>query len=312
MPTIHTDSPPSATHLIASAIATAEDLERYSKGALERADGLEGLTTITGIGSSSIDKFVDAGYSSIEDVATASEDELKSISGIGGSTAENIVDELSDFGEDSTNKCCFCGTVGDGRPLKEVKSKWFTDDDLIRYETGHVCAACAFCMDQSELKMGHWIATRDEFVSVESAALQEQLRAVSEGAYSTPFAVHVAKSANRNEHAYLWTPISYGTQPYSVDFSRETIRIQWNEFQRLLGVVEALRWHGYRFDDIRSGQPRAYSLDSLGYENAKALDAIIDEYRASAFLELVLKCSRGADDQNRDEDAINQLVNTYT
>ena len=306
------EKPPSATHLIASATATEQQVEYYSQGVLERSQGLEGLTDIRGVGSSSLDKFKEAGYVDIQGVAEASVDELESVSGIGASTAETIAERLADFGEGSTDRCCFCGFEGPGVPFEEVKSKYFTDGELVQFSTGHVCMACAYCMDQKQFKLGHWIATADRYVEVETANLQEELQKVAEGGYEPPFAVHVSKGPGRAEHAYLWTPVSYSTEPFTLDYSRSTLRIEWGDFQNLIDVVELLRWHSYRLDDIREGTPRSYSLKQLGFENAKKLDGVIEEYRGTDYLELAIGCSRSENDQDRTQDEIQELLKKYT
>lgn len=195
--------------------------------------------------------------------------------------------------------CCFCGHDGPGVSADDaINHDYFSDYNLMRADTGDVCAACAYCMGQRSLKQGHWVASDDQYESVSTGDLPELFQQIRAGEYSTPLAVHVSENPIRSEHAYLWTPVVYSTDPLTVTYGKQTVSIDWHEFDTLLAAVEELRWHGFRGADIRSGEPRVRNLESVGKDRYRKLNHILDPYRGTAFLDVVWTLSRGKDDQS--------------
>lgn len=195
--------------------------------------------------------------------------------------------------------CYFCGHDGPGLSAADVISeKYFSDYPLReRPDSDHVCAACAYCMDHRSLKQGHWVATRDQFRSVSTGDLLDVLREIRDGAVDAPLAVHVSANPIRSEHAYLWTPVSDTHAPLRLSYDQQTVSLEWNVFDRLLAAVEELRWHGFRGDDIRSGEPRVRDLASVGPSRYQTIDSRIEPYRGTALLDVVWTASRSKDDQ---------------
>lgn len=196
--------------------------------------------------------------------------------------------------------CCFCGHHGPGHPASEaISHTYFSDYDLMQADTGHVCAACAYCMSQRSLKNGHWIAASNRYDSISTGDLPEYFEQLRDGAYEPPVAVHLTSSPIQSFHAYLWTPVQERTEPVVLDFDRETVRFEWDEFDTLLAAVEDCRWHGFTLDEVRSGEPRVQNLDSIGIESYQRVDAVIDPHRRSPLLEVAITLSRSASDQDR-------------
>ncbi len=194
--------------------------------------------------------------------------------------------------------CCFCRHTGTGVPVDDaINHTYFSDYNLMEQDTGHVCTACAYCMDQRGLKQGHWIASAHQQKSVSTGDLLEEFRDIRDGAYDPPLAVHVSENPIRSEHAYLWTPVVTSTSPLVLSYARQTVRVNWDEFADLLTAVEELRWYGFRGDDIRSGEPRVRDLTRVGKDRYRELDSIIDPHRGTGFLEVVWTLSRSKDDQ---------------
>lgn len=197
--------------------------------------------------------------------------------------------------------CCFCLHEGPGAPVDEVVSqKYFSDDPLMQSETGHVCAACAYCMNTRTLKQGHWIAHANGVQQPSTGDLLDVFRDLRAGKYDTPLAAHVTSSPIRSSHAYLWTPVNATLSPLTVAYDRQSVRItDWNRFAELVRAIEDLRLHGFTFDELRSGEPRVRNLREIGRKSYQDRADVIDPYRRTPRLELALTLSRGADDQPR-------------
>ncbi|QCC57264.1 hypothetical protein [Natrinema thermotolerans] len=204
----------------------------------------------------------------------------------------------AEYGE-TDGECCFCGHVGPGQdPSEPINYDYFNDDDLMQAATGHVCACCAYCMQEARgIKIGHWLATADTYQRVSTGDLLETIQAIGEGEYDPPLALYIAKRANISQHSYLWTPIAHSTDPLTFAYARRTVTIGLAELFELVAAVECLRWHGFRLDDIRAGRPRVADLGSIGRELYQRADAVIAPHRETATLEAALTLSRAKDDQ---------------
>ena len=206
------------------------------------------------------------------------------------------------LGTPQEGTCCFCGTGGPGQSTKEaINWKYFSDSSAMWADTGHVCEACTYCIGQRELKNGHWIATESDYHSVSTGDLRQAFARIRDGDLEPPMAVHLTDSPIRSSHAYLWTPVSSTTDPLTLDFDRETVRIEWPGFESLLAAVEDLRLHGFTLAEIRSGEPRVGHLSDMGRGAYREADATVDPHRQTALLETALTLSRAADDQHRDD-----------
>ena len=200
--------------------------------------------------------------------------------------------------KDDDGECCFCGVKGAGLPASEaINHTYFSDYDLMQANTGHVCAACSYCMDTRALKNGHWIASASEYASISTGNLPEYFDRLRDGEYETPLAVHLSENPIRSEHAYLWTPIVHETAPLTLDYAGKTVELDWTEYDRVLEAVEELRWHGFRGDDIRSGEPRVRDLQSVGRDRYRTLDARLNPHRGTPLLDVAWTLSRSRDDQ---------------
>jgi len=197
--------------------------------------------------------------------------------------------------------CCFCLHEGRGAPVEDaVSQKYFSDDPLMQSETGHVCAACAYCMDTRTLKQGHWLAHADGVQQPSTGDLLDVFRDLRDGEYDTPLAVHVTSSPIRSSHAYLWTPVNVTASPLAVAYDRQTVRIaDWDRFAELLRAIEDLRLHGFTFDELRSGEPRVRNLREIGRKSYQDCADVIEPYRRTPRMELALTLSRSDDDQPR-------------
>ena len=212
-------------------------------------------------------------------------------------------DEIEGY-DAQTGVCCFCETEGPGLHVDEAtSSKYFSDDPLLNMPSSdHVCQACAWAMDQRRFKQGHWLTHVDGVECPSTGDLLATFRQLRSGEFDPPLAVHVTSSPIRSSHAYLWTPVNETTKPLTVAFDREKVRIgQWDTFEGLVAAIEDLRLHGFTFDEIKSGEPRVANLRKIGREGYWTRDRIIDPHRWTAWIELALTLSRGADDQPRDE-----------
>lgn len=199
---------------------------------------------------------------------------------------------------DQEGTCCFCGVQGPGVSVDDaVSHKYFSDYALMATDTGHVCESCAYCMNTRELKQGHWIVSSDTYESVSTGDLFDLFRDIRDGKHDPPIAVHISENPIRSEHAYLWTPATHRTDPLTASYSRQTARFEWDTFDQLLDAVEELRRHGFRGDDIRSGEPRVRDLESVGADRYRELDRIIDPHRRTPLLDIVWTVSRSKDDQ---------------
>lgn len=205
---------------------------------------------------------------------------------------------------DAEGECCFCGRNALGQPSSEVINyDYFNDDDLMRSRTGHVCVACAYCMQEARgIKIGHWVATTDRYERVSTGDLLETFQAIADGEYTSPLAVYVAKRANISQHSYIWTPVSASTDPLTFAYARQTITIDLTDLFDLVAAIEDCRWHGFRLEDIRTGRPRVDDLRSIGRDRYRRLEAVIDPYRTTATLEAAITMSRADSDQDRDDD----------
>jgi len=197
--------------------------------------------------------------------------------------------------------CCFCLHEGPGGPVDDIVSqKYFSDDPLMQSATGHVCEACAYCMNTRTLKQGHWIAHADGVQQPSTGDLLDVFRALRAGEFNTPLAVHVTSSPIRSSHAYLWTPVNVTPSPLTVAYDRQHVHIaDWGRFAKLVRAIEDLRLHGFTFDELRSGEPRVRNLREIEREPYRDRADVIDPYRRTPRLELALTLSRGADDQPR-------------
>ena len=205
--------------------------------------------------------------------------------------------------DEAEGVCCFCLQQSLGTPADDaVSKKYFSDYDMMDADTGHVCAACAYCMNTRTLKQGHWIAHADGVEQPSTGDLLDTFRDLRAGAYDTPLAIHVTSSPIRSSHAYLWTPTNETATPLSIAFDRQTVRVDnWQEFAGLVAAIEDLRLCGFTFDEIRSGEPRVRNLREVGYDQYQECDTVIEPHRRTARLELALTLSRGRDDQPRSE-----------
>lgn len=206
--------------------------------------------------------------------------------------------------QDRTGQCCFCGVTEPGIGVDEATSpKYFSDDPLLSVPSSdHVCAACAWTMDQRTYKQGHWIAHSGGVETPSTGDLLDHFRALRGDEYDPPLAAHVTSSPIRSSHAYLWTPVNATDDTVIVAYDREHVRIgDWQAFSQLVAAIEDLRLHGFTFDEIRSGEPRVRNLRQIGRGRYRDRDQVIDSHRRTARLELALTLSRSADDQPRTE-----------
>lgn len=201
--------------------------------------------------------------------------------------------------------CCFCLHEGPGAPVADaVSQKYFSDDPLMQSATGHVCTACAYCMNTRTLKQGHWVAHADGCLQPSTGDLLDVFRNLRADEFNTPLAVHVTSSPIRSSHAYLWTPINTTPSPLTVAYDRQTVRItDWEAFTDLVRAIEDLRLRGFTFDELRSGEPRVRNLRKLGREPYQDRNKELAPHRRTPRLELALTLSRGADDQPRTDPA---------
>jgi len=211
-------------------------------------------------------------------------------------------EEIPDSYRGQNGVCCFCGIESDGLGVDEATSEdYFSDDPLLSYPSSdHVCDGCAWVMDQRTFKQGHWIVHADGVETPSTGDLLKRFRDLRQGEYTPPLAVHVTSSPIRSSHAYLWTPVNTTERPVTIAYDRERVRIDdWGQFERLLAAIEDLRFAGFTFDEIKSGEPRVRNLQSIGREAYLQRDEIIDPHRYTAWIELALTLSRGSDDQPR-------------
>jgi len=83
--------------------------------------------------------------------------------------------------------CCFCLHAGHGASVDEVVSqKYFSDDPLMQSATGHVCEACAYCMNTRTLKQGHWVAHADGCLQPSTGDLLDVFCDLRDGDLDTP------------------------------------------------------------------------------------------------------------------------------
>lgn len=196
--------------------------------------------------------------------------------------------------------CCFCGVEEEGVLASDAISReYFSDDPLMQAHTGHLCFACAYCMNQRELKNGHWIAASNRYERISTSDLPDHFDQLQAGDYEPPVAVHLTASPIRSSHAYLWTPVREATDPLGLDFDRETVTIRWGELDRLVRAVEDCRWNGFTFTEIRSGEPRVSHLEEMGVESYRRAEGVIEPHRRTAALEVALTLSKSADNQSR-------------
>jgi len=210
--------------------------------------------------------------------------------------------EIPDEYRSQSGVCCFCRRSGDGQPVETATSAdYFSDDPLLDApSTDHVCAACAWVMDQREFKQGHWIVDDDAVQSPATGDLLQTFRQVRAGEYAPPLAVHVTSSPIRSSHAYLWTPVNQTPAPLTVAYDRQMVTIgDWAAFEQLLVAVEDLRLAGFTFDELRSGEPRVSNVATIGRDEYIGREETIAPHRRTPRLELVLTLSRAADDQPR-------------
>jgi predicted flap endonuclease-1-like 5' DNA nuclease len=73
---------------------TKEKTKKEEKPVEKKATSLKKLTEIQGIGPSVVKKFEKAGIKSLEEIFEMDVDDIASIEGIGGKTAENILKSL--------------------------------------------------------------------------------------------------------------------------------------------------------------------------------------------------------------------------
>jgi len=200
---------------------------------------------------------------------------------------------------ETDGECYFCGHAGRGLSADNVISEEYFSDHPLRQNAGSdvVCAYCAYCMDHRGLKQGHWVATPDEYRSVSTGDLLHTLRAIQDGDVGPPLSVHVSENPIRSEHAYHWTPVVHSAAPLLLSYGRESVRIDWRVFHKLLDAIEELRWHGFRGDDIRAAEPRVRDLDSVGATRYRTLDQSIEPHRGTPLFELAWTVSRSKDDQ---------------
>lgn len=204
---------------------------------------------------------------------------------------------------DTAGTCYFCGHAGPGQPVADaINHDYFTDDDLMQRDTGHVCACCAYCMNEDRaLKIGHWMATSERYERVATGDLLARLRELRDGAVDPPLAFHVAKRGSISQHSYLWTPVALQADPLRFAYARRTAVVALDTLLTVIEAVEEVRWHGFRLADIRQGRPRPGDLRDVGWRRYDRLDGFLAEYRGTAVLEAALTASRAADDQDRDE-----------
>lgn len=204
--------------------------------------------------------------------------------------------------QDQTGTCCFCGATASGQHVDDATSKkYFSDDPLLENPgSEHVCQSCAWTMDQRTFKQGHWIVHDDGVETPSTGDLLEHFRALRDGEYDPPLAIHVTSSPIRSSHSYLWTPMNVTDRPLTVAYDREHVRItDWDSFAKLLTAIEDLRLCGFTFDEIRSGEPRTNNVAEIGVQAYRERDQQLDPHRRTARLELALTLSRSSDDQPR-------------
>ena len=231
--------------------------------------------------------------------------ELDDKAGQRAETASRLLASHHDIPDEYSTQegvCCFCGVDGDGQHVDDATSKkYFSDDPLLRVPSSdHVCKQCGWVMAQRTYKQGHWVAHDVDTETPSTGDLLGLFRRLRAGDYDPPLAIHVTSSPIRSSHSYLWTPVNISTNPLTVAYDREKVRIEdWQTFANLVAAIEDLRLHRFTFDEIKSGEPRVQNVESIGLPAYRDRAQVIEPYRRTARLELALTLSRSDDDQPR-------------
>lgn len=208
--------------------------------------------------------------------------------------------------------CSFCGVATDARLATDVINyNYFNDHPLMRADTGYVCIHCAYCMGTNDLKRGHWLVTEDTFLQPSTGDLYALLDNLASNAYEPPLALHVSANPIRSEHAYIWTPVSLQTDPLTLDYDGHRIHTDLNTLFDIIHGIEILRRHGFRVDDIRTGQHRVRDIESLGVTTYRQLTNFLDRYRGAPRFDLALTVSRSESDQPSDAVTPSTLLDKY-
>lgn len=212
----------------------------------------------------------------------------------------------------SKDECCFCSRELECIDSSEVISRdYFTDYDLINKNTGSVCIECAYCMMNKPLKNGHWIVTKNEYISISTSNLKKVFCEIISGNFDVPYALHVSSNPILSEHAYLKTPVCHNDESLLFDYNGDTIRTSGEELFKIVDGIEVLRWYKFRLDDIRSSEPPVYSVDRVGVQHYKQIDEFLSKYTSTPIFEVAITLSNSRVDQDRDEEGIQNLIDKH-
>jgi len=209
-------------------------------------------------------------------------------------------------------RCSFCGATTDAHPATEVINyTYFNDHPLMRADTGYICIHCAYCMDTNTLKRGHWLVTQKQLLQPSTGDLYTTISKLAIDEYEPPLAFHVSANPIRSEHAYLQTPLSFQTDPVSLDYDGNTIQTDVDTLLDITHSVEILRRNGFRINDIQTGEHRVRDIKRVGSTTYRKLTNFIDRYRGSPRFELAVTISRSDSDQPSDAVTPDTLLSKY-
>jgi hypothetical protein len=191
--------------------------------------------------------------------------------------------------------CCLCAATAENMKLKkDVISSSFTDWGKIRYNTKHICPACADCLSNTALG-GKALRSYSVIVTPEALKISTRVE-LAEAIMTSPATEHIIiVNYSMKKHAFFHAAINQpnsetavvGTDKGRVDIERKQFAACWQRAKKLY-------MGGFSKADIELGNTQKYAkIEAYGakeyYEDMRVLDIIRETETLRVLMHLLQK-----------------------
>jgi len=209
----------------------------------------------------------------------------------------HVIGEKNEFDIDpkSSGKCVFCG-VHDGRiNKKHVFSEGFTNWDRAKNLSGtHVCISCSNVLTHRPLRISSWVCDKDGIKFMKREGIAEQLFAP----HKPPFIFYVTTSFKKIGQCKV--RFSYDPENFYVQFEETQVEVDlkkiaplWEILKKFYSIpkdeeTKAQPKSFFTKEEIETGEYMPYRIVEYGLDEWKEKEIIVQEYRHSGILALLL------------------------
>lgn len=195
-----------------------------------------------------------------------------------------IVMADSDIESVKDDKCWLCGgeTGGNGLPVKKAILDTFTNRDMARAPaSNYVCAGCAFCLSQLNLRNYSSLATLTGLVHPTRAEIRDILISPPE----PPFVLCIAVSGQK--HLHFKSEISYSQDFYPVQMEETRITVNVKLLTKVLNLIERL-YTVFSKDEIKTGRYSQGRMKEIGIAKFQELEDELRSHRGTRLFDLAV------------------------